>query len=276
LKLQTLSDAYVRWMKSNLRPQKQDGYVYVTARLPLGDFTSGQMRVLADLAEAYGDGTVRLTIDQNIVFRWVKPQHVEALYQRLDAAGMGEPDADTLGDVVSCPGAESCKLAVTQSRGLGRALTEHLSAHPELVDAVPSGDIKISGCPNGCGQHHIAALGFQGSVRKVAGKALPQYFVLVGGGSTDEGARFGKVVSKVPVNRLTDAVDRLLMLYKDKRESGEESLGAFFRRVPPALATEALKDLAEMLPNQATPEDFIDLGEETAFNPEVMEGECAS
>ena len=276
VKLQPLADAYLRWMKSNVRPQKQAGYVYVTARLPLGDFTSGQMRVLADLAEAYGDGTVRLTIDQNVVYRWVKVDAVDAFYQRLDAAGMGAPDANTLGDVVSCPGAESCKLAVTQSRGLGRLLTEHLSAHPELVDAVPSGDIKISGCPNGCGQHHIAALGFQGSVRKVAGKALPQYFVLVGGGSTDEGAKFGKVVSKVPVNRLTDAVDRLLSLYRDKRENAEESLGAFFRRVPPALATEALKDLAEVLPNHAVEADFIDLGENTAFNPEVMEGECAS
>ena len=87
-----------------------------------------------------------------------------------------------LSDVVSCPGAESCRLAVTQSRGLGRALTEHLSARPELVDLVPSGHIKISGCPNGCGQHHIASIGFQGSVRKLGPRAVPQYFVLVGGG----------------------------------------------------------------------------------------------
>jgi sulfite reductase (NADPH) hemoprotein beta-component len=234
------------------------------------------MRVLADLAEAYADGSLRLTIDQNVVFRWVKKEHVEDLYRRLDAAGLGAPDADTLGDVVSCPGAESCKLAVTQSRGLGRLLTEHFSAHPELVDGVPSGDIKISGCPNGCGQHHIAAIGFQGSVRKVAGRALPQYFVMVGGGSTEEGAKFGKVVSKVPVNRLTQAVDRLLALYAAQRQSADESLGAFFRRVPPALATDALKDLAELLPTQIAPIDYIDLGENSAFNPEVMEGECAS
>jgi sulfite reductase (NADPH) hemoprotein beta-component len=276
VKLQPLSDAYVRWLKSNVGRQKQSGYVHVTARLPLGDFTAGQMRVLADLAEAYGDGTMRLTVGQNVLFRWVKTGDVEAMYQRLDAAGMGQPDANTLADVVSCPGAESCRLAVTQSRGLGRLLTEHLSARPELVDAVPSGDIKISGCPNGCGQHHIASIGFQGSVRKVAGQAVPQYFVLVGGGSGDTGASFGKVVSKVPVNRLTDALDRLLALYRDKRESADEPLGAFFRRVPPALATEALKDLAELLPTQITAADYIDLGEHTAFSPEVMDGECAS
>jgi sulfite reductase (NADPH) hemoprotein beta-component len=276
VKLQPISDAYLRWMKTNVGRQKQQGFVHVTARLPLGDFTAGQMRVLADLAEAYSDGTMRLTVEQNVLFRWVKAADVDALYQRLDAAGMGAPDANTLGDVISCPGAESCRLAVTQSRGLGRELTEHLSAHPELVDLVPEGDIKISGCPNGCGQHHVASIGFQGSVRKVAGKAVPQYFVMVGGGGTWEGAKFGKVVAKIPVHRLTTALDRLLGLYRDNRTTATESLGDFYRRVPPAMATEALKDLAELLPGQATDEDYIDLGEHTAFNPEVMEGECAS
>jgi sulfite reductase (NADPH) hemoprotein beta-component len=276
VKLTPLPDAYVRWMRSNVTRQRQDGYCHVVARLPLGDFTAGQMRVLADLADAYGDGTVRLTIDQNVLFRWVRTVLVEPFYQRLVAAGLGAPDAGTLGDVISCPGAESCRLAVTQSRGLGRILTEHLSARPDLVDLVPSGHIKISGCPNGCGQHHIGSIGFQGSVRKVGNRAVPQYFVLVGGGCSDEGvAHFGKVVSKVPVNRLADTLDRLLQLYRDHRQ-GEEELGAFFRRVPPALATEALKDLAQLLPNEITDNDLIDLGENQAFNPEVMDGECSA
>jgi sulfite reductase beta subunit-like hemoprotein len=275
VRLQTLPDAYVRWTRSNVRKQKQAGYAYVTVRLPLGDFTAGQAQVLADLAEAYGDGTVRLTITQNFVFRWVKVEAIEAFYQRLEAADLHAGDGETVADVVSCPGAETCRLAVTQSRGLGRMLTEHLSGHPELVDAVPSGDIKISGCPNGCGQHHIAAIGFQGSVRKLAGRAVPQYFVLVGGGMTETGASFGRVVSKIPARRLPDAVDRLIVLYRARRE-GEESLGAFFRRVPPAMATEALKDLAELPAEAATPDDYIDLGENQAFAPEVMDGECAS
>jgi sulfite reductase (NADPH) hemoprotein beta-component len=276
VKLQPLPDAYVRWMRSNVSRQRQAGYCHVLARLPLGDFTAGQMRVLADLAEAYGDGTIRLTIDQNVLYRWVKTDAVEPMYQRLVAAGLGAPDAGTLADVVSCPGAESCRLAVTQSRGLGRVLTEHLSARPDLVDLVPSGRINISGCPNGCGQHHIGSIGFQGSVRKVAGQAVPQYFVLVGGGCADDGvAHFGKVVSKVPVNRLTDALDRLLELYREKRE-GHEELGAFFRRVPPSLATEALKDLAQLLPTEMAENDLVDLGEDHAFSPEVMDGECSA
>jgi sulfite reductase beta subunit-like hemoprotein len=273
--LKPLADTYLRWMQHNVGLQKQSGFCHVTVRLPLGDFTAGEMRVLADLAEAYGDGEMRVTIEQNVLYRWVKKESLDAFYQRLAAAGLGAPDALRLSDVVSCPGAESCKLAVTQSRGLGRVLTEHLSARPDLVDLVPSGDIKISGCPNGCGQHHVASIGFQGSVRKVAGKAIPQYFVLVGGGSTDKGAHFGKVVAKIPVNRLTAAVDRLLDLYKEQRE-GDENLGAFFRRVSPAVATARLKDLADLLPDAIAPQDYIDLGETQAFNPEVMEGECAS
>jgi sulfite reductase (NADPH) hemoprotein beta-component len=275
VKLQTYSDSYLTWMQSNVGLQKQGGFVHVTVRLPLGDMTAGQMHVLADLAEAYSDGTARLTIEQNVLFRWVKIDSLKPLYDRLQAAGLGTAGANTLADVVSCPGAESCRLAVTQSRGLGRILTEHLDSRPEFVTLVENGDIKISGCPNGCGQHHIAAIGFQGSVRKVGDQALPQYFVLVGGGSTDAGASFGRVVSKIPVRRLTEAIDRLLTLYQGRREAGE-SLGAFYRRVPPMLATEALRDLAQMLPGDATDQDFIDLGDTRAFETVVMDGECAS
>jgi sulfite reductase (NADPH) hemoprotein beta-component len=275
VKLQTFSDAYLTWMDTNVGLQRQAGFVHVTVRLPLGDMTAGQMHVLADLAEAYGDGTARLTIGQNVLYRWVKGGAIQELYQRLQAAGLGAAGANTVADIVSCPGAESCRLAVTQSRGLGRVLTEYLDRHPEFVALVQEGDIKISGCPNGCGQHHIAAIGFQGSVRKVGNRALPQYFVMVGGGSTDSGARFGRVVSKVPVRRLTAAIDRLLTLYQERRDPGE-SLGAFFRRVPAAIATDALKDLAEFRQDQATGDDWIDLGETQAFETVVMDGECAS
>jgi sulfite reductase beta subunit-like hemoprotein len=275
VKLQTFSDSYLSWMHSNVGLQKQGGFVHVTVRLPLGDMTAGQMHVLADLAEAYSDGTARLTIEQNVLYRWVKIASLKDLYERLQAAGLGAAGANTLADVVSCPGAESCRLAVTQSRGLGRILTEHLDSRPEFVALVENGDIKISGCPNGCGQHHIAAIGFQGSVRKVGDQAVPQYFVLVGGGSTESGAQFGRVVSKIPVRRITTAIDRLLTLYQGKREP-DESLAAFYRRVPPALATDALKDLAQLLPGEATSQDLVDLGDTTAFEMVVMDGECAS
>ena len=275
VKLQTFADDYLNWMQSNVGLQRQSGYVHVTVRLLLGDMTAGQMRVLGDLAEAYGDGTARLTVGQNVLFRWIKASDLPEMYRRLQAAGLGAAGANTIGDVVSCPGAESCRLAVTQSRGLGSVLTEYLDSRPDFISLVHDGDIKISGCPNGCGQHHIAAIGFQGSVRKLGSRALPQYFVLVGGGTGHEGAKFGKVVSKVPVRRMTTALDRLLTLYRDRREPNE-SLGAFYRRIPADTVTGALKDLAQMLPTEPTTEDFIDLGETQAFETVVMEGECAS
>jgi len=276
VRLQPLSDTYVRWLRRNVTRQRQNAFYHVTVRLPLGDFTAGQMRVLADLAEAYADGSMRLTVEQNVLFRWVKKESLEPFYQRLAAAALSEPDALTLSDVVSCPGAESCRLAVTQSRGLGRVLTEYFSARPDLVDAVPSGNIRISGCPNGCGQHHIGSLGFQGSVRKVGGKALPQYFVLVGGGTSDQGAHFGKVVAKIPARRITEAAGRLIDLYREQRQTETEDLGAFYRRIAPSVATERLKDLVEVDATQTTPDDFIDLGESQAFDPVVMDGECSA
>jgi sulfite reductase beta subunit-like hemoprotein len=263
-----------RWRRTNVRPQRQAGYALVTATVPLGDLTAGQFRVLAALARAYSEGAVRVTPEQNLVFRWVRESEVDALYRRLAAAGLGRPGAGTIADVTSCPGAESCRLAVTRSRGVGRALIEYLDAHPELEAAAPDLDVKISGCPNGCGQHHVAAIGLQGSVRKVGGRAAPQYFILVGGGlDGDAGATFGRLAAKVPVRRVAEALGRLVALYRAEAAPGEAA-PAFFRRVPVARVAAALADLAALDPADARAEDFVDLGEETAFAPVVLEGEC--
>ena len=124
-------EAYVRWRATNVRAQKQFGYVTVTATVPLGDLTSEQMRVLGELSQAYGDGTVRVTPDQDLMFRWVTIADVRELYRRLSAAGLGLAEASTIANVASCPGAESCRLAVTQSRGLGRLLEDYLRGKPE-------------------------------------------------------------------------------------------------------------------------------------------------
>jgi sulfite reductase (NADPH) hemoprotein beta-component len=177
--------------------------------------------------------------------------------------------------VTSCPGAESCKLAVTQSRGLGRLLEAHLRARPDLVAAAPGLDLKVSGCPNGCGQHHVAAIGFQGSARKVGERAVPQYFVLVGGGLGPDGARFGRLAAKVPARRVPEALERLVALYRAEARDGEDA-AAFFARVEPARAKAALGDLAELAPEDVKPEDLVDLGDAAAFKPETSEGECAA
>ncbi len=273
--LPVLSGDFLSWQATNVRAQKQAGYATVAVTVPLGDLTGAQLRVLADLALAYGDGAVRVTQDQDLLFRWVRASDVPELYRRLIAARLGLDGANTLADVTSCPGAEACRLAVTQSRGLGKLLEDHLRERPDLVAAVPGLDIKISGCPNGCGQHHIAGLGFQGSVRKVGGKAVPQYFVMLGGGVDEARATFGRLAAKVPARRIPQAVERLVALYAAERAPGETAL-AFFRRVDVPRVKARLADLEALTPEDALPADFIDLGEETEFKVETQEGECAA
>ena len=268
-------EEYARWRATNIRPQKQFGYMMAVAAVPLGDLTSEQMRVIAELAGAYSDGTVRVTPEQDLVFRWVNASDVRQLYRRLAAAGLGLAEAGTVADVTSCPGAETCKIAVTQSRGLGRLLEEHIRAHPALIAAAGGARIKISGCPNGCGQHHVATIGFQGSVRRIGARAVPQYFVMVGGGATDRGASFARLAAKIPARRIPVAVERLVALYASDKHDGE-SAPDFFARADIAHVKAALADLEILTAADVAPSDFIDLGEDREFIPEVMEGECSA
>jgi sulfite reductase (ferredoxin) len=267
--------ALAAWARTNVRPQRQAGFVTAAVTVPLGDLTSAQLRALAALSRAYADGTVRFTREQDVLLRWVRPADLAALHTRLAAAGLGQDGAGTPADVVSCPGAESCRLAVTASRGLGREVEAHLRAHPELAARLDGADIKVSGCPNGCSQHHVAAIGLQGSVRKVGEKAVPQYFVLLGGGVSSGGARFGQLAAKIPARRVTQALDRLAALYQEQRKPGEGAR-EFFQRLPAAEAKRALADLAQLEPGTLTPEDTVDLGETAEYGVETMEGECAA
>jgi sulfite reductase beta subunit-like hemoprotein len=271
--LRTGEDAYMRWYATNVRAQKQSGYLMVVVTVPLGDLTSEQMRVVAELSLAFSDGTVRVTPDQNLLFRWVSASSVRQLYRRLAAAGLGRPGAGTMADVSSCPGAESCRLAVTQSRGLARLLETHLRDRSAPF-AADGARIKISGCPNGCGQHHIAAIGFQGSVRRVGSKALPHYFVMVGG-RVDRGVAFARLAAKVPARRIPQVVDRLIGLYATEKHDGE-SADAFFERVSLDRIKIELSDLERITPEEATSEDFVDPGETAEFRPDVLEGECSA
>jgi sulfite reductase (NADPH) hemoprotein beta-component len=273
--LEVKSQDFLAWQRTNVRAQAQAGYVLVIVRLTLGDFTGEQMRILGDLAVVYGDGAVRVTPDQNLVLRWVPAERLEALYGRLAAAGLHQGLAGTLRDITSCPGAESCKLAVTQSRGLNSLLGEHLDRHPGLVADADDAVIKISGCPNGCGQHHIATIGFQGSIRRVDGQAVPQYFVMVGGGAEGEHTTFGRLVAKVPARRVPEALDRLIALYRAERRDDERARD-FFRRVDVARVKAAVHDLEELTAGSAVATDYVDLGETDTYQPDVQQGECAA
>jgi len=269
------SDEFVEWSRTNVKPQRQAGFCIVTVATRLGDMSSAQLRLLALLADASGDSTVRLTMEQNAVMRWVRRDDVRGLYARLSAADLARAGAGSPSDVVSCPGAESCRLAVTQSRGLGRLLADALIERRDITDAIPALDIKISGCPNGCGQHHIAGIGFQGSLRKIGGRPAPHYFVLIGGGTSEGITTFGRVAAVIPARRGLEAIERLANLYSDRKEA-DETPEAFFRRVDLGVAKASLAPLERLTPETATETDFVDLGDAHAFSLEVMDGECSA
>jgi sulfite reductase beta subunit-like hemoprotein len=241
---------------TNVRSQKEPGYATVTVRVPLGDLTTAQFRSLASLAEEFSEEReVRMTLEQNLLLRFIRHEHLASLHAALDAIGLASSGAQTISDVVSCPGAYSCRLAVTQSRGMAAALTEGLKARNDNLT------IKISGCPNGCGQHYVADIGLQGSVRKVNGRPVPQYHLYLGGGFGKESASFGRLAAKIPARKVTEAVNRL---------ADFKAKGGDLAKAP----VELFADLEE-LPN-ASEEDFIDLGESKTFEVQISEGECAT
>ncbi len=260
--------ALARFLAGQVEPQRQPGWSAVTVRLPQGDVTAAQLRVVADLALAYADGAARFGNAGHLHLRWVRTDRVSALHARLAAAGLGSDGAGSAADAVVCPGADSCALAVTRTRGLGRrieaAVRERLGADGTSA-LLP---VHASGCPNGCSQHHLAAIGLQGSLRKLGDRAVPQSFVLLGGGVDEGGARFGRLAAKVPSRRVPEAVAALGALYLAERAEGE-SAGAFFRRAFDR-ARSLLAPLEALRPEDAVPEDFED-----APDPEPEAGQAA-
>jgi sulfite reductase (NADPH) hemoprotein beta-component len=263
---------YREWAVHNVRPQKQAGFSSVVIRLILGDITAAQLRALASLVVAFGEGELRTTNEQNLVLRYVPDARLPALHRELVRAGLARQGANTLADVTSCPGASSCKLAVTASRGLAAQLTELLDRRPDLVTAARGLDVKVSGCPHGCGQHYIAGLGFQGGMRKLAGRPAPQYLVYVGGGIRKDGADFGRLLGKVPARRAAATLERLLDFYI----RGHGQSHAFWTTIPLDTLRALIADLTELGDAEAIEADFVDLGETAAFEVASGEGECAS
>jgi len=266
---------YAAFAATNVRAQKQAGFSSVIVRIPKGDITPAQFRSLADLVVKYGEGELRTTNEQNLVIRFVPNAATADLHRELTAIGLGQGNAMTMADVLSCPGASSCKIAVTNSKALGAILTDHFDAKPEIVAQAPGLDIKISGCPNGCGQHYSSVIGLQGGMRKIDGKPVPQYFVYIGGGFAADGPKFGRIAGKVPARRAAAALERLVAMYSEEKQAGETPL-AFFTRVETAKVTARIKDLTELDEKTATERDFFDLGEDKAFELVEMEGECAA
>jgi len=274
------SPEFRAWAATNTRPQRQQGYAIAFITLPRGDITADQFEMVARIAEARGDGTVRTAIDQNLVMRWVRIEDLPALHRDLVAAGLGAGEAGRLLDPTSCPGAESCKIAVTGSRELALALKKDLDAQAgnggrALIEAASDLTIKISGCPNSCGQHHVAGIGFHGAAKNVGDRVVPAYLMLLGGGVDGDGAHFGRRSLRIPARRVPEAVTRLLTLFRDERRPDETAL-AFFQRVDLQRVNQALADLVTFAAADLNEDDYRDLGMDVPFQVEMGEGECAT
>ena len=272
-----VNGTFKRWMFTNVMGQKQAGYSTVTIRLRLGDVSSAQMRALAQIIRRYCGEYLRVSIEQNLVLRWVRNEHLAALFSELEPLRLAEPEANRLYDVTSCPGAETCQLGISASRGLARALEAKFKDVGLAGADIENIRIKVSGCPNSCGQHHVADIGFFGGARKVNERLAPHFQLLLGGLAEEGKAQFGQPVLKLPARRIPDAVVRMIELYRADRQSPEESFRAFAARVGLGYWKQALQPFEALPPYEESPEAYRDWGAETEFSLGGMgPGECAA
>ena len=270
------SAEFQRWLETNIRPQKQEGYSVVTIALPLGDITANQLRALADIARRFTKETVRSTVEQNILLRWISDSDLHELWQALDAAHLADPTAETILDVATCPGTDTCKLGISSSRGLAAELRKRLAEkNYQFDEAVQNLHIKISGCFNSCGQHHVADLGFYGVSRKMAGYAVPHFQVVLGGEWGHNAGSYGMPVISIPSKRIPEVVTRLVDRYASGRKDGE-AFKDFIKRIGKAELKNLLEDLARAPADPADRSIFTDWGDPREYSLEDMGvGECA-
>ena len=270
------SEDFRAWKATNVYKQRQAGYSTVTVTLPLGDITSDQLRSLTDIARKYTNETIRTTVEQNIVLRWVRDSDLSEIYKDLKLAGLGQPGAGTILDLVACPGTDTCKLGISSSRGLAGELRLRLAENTAARDEAISGlHIKVSGCFNSCGQHHIADLGFYGVNRNKNGYATPHFQVVLGGQWTENGGAYGLAIGAVPSKRIPETVDRITTRYLREREHAE-SFQAFIRRIGKTECKKMLDDLSALPPHAEDPSLYTDWHDPREYTlGDMGGGECA-
>ncbi len=270
--------AFDQWVKENTEEQKQPGFRLAYAMIERGDIYAEQWTPLAELAKQYAGGRVRIDQQQNVVFRWVRTESLYDLYLGLKKLGFADAGRETIRDIVTCPGTDSCKLGITSSMGLNKALGEMLDTMDTSDSLVRGLHIKASGCPNGCGQHHIANIGFHGAVMTGQGGQVPAYELFLGGSyeAAKGGTRFGtRIKQRVPARRAPVAVKALIDYYKANRQSGEK-FNAFVDRVGPAPFETLFAEFAAVgAMNRENIEGYMDWGKTTLYKLERGEGECA-
>jgi sulfite reductase (ferredoxin) len=269
------NDPRQRWEDANVVRGVAKGTVSAVAYCRLGDVTAAQFRGLASLLRELGpDVTARLTNRQNIALRGLTEAQLPVVYDRLSAMGMAEAGAELSRDVVACPGADTCNLAVTQSRGLAADIGEALEKAG--LAEVPGVRVNISGCTNSCGQHHVADIGFFGAERRAHGRAAPGYQMLLGGHLAQMEVAFGQKATRLPAKRVSEAVVRVVGRFAAERNGGETFAQWLDRSGGPAQVGTALKELDQFPTPEDGPEFYVDFDETGPYSAEVGDGECAA
>lgn len=268
---------YEEWLKTNTFEQKQKGYFAVQVRCPLGDITPDQMRKLAKISRTFCGGRLRTTIAQNLLLHWVPKDSLKALYAQLQPAGLALKDAGHIADITRCPGADTCQIAITHSKGLafemGKIFNNGLASDKALQDIT----IKISGCTNSCGQHHIANIGFHGASKNVDSRAVPHYQLMIGGYTAVDGvAVFGKRIAQIPAKKCPDATRAILEAFKKEKGASENFL-QWSERVGAPHLKEVVAPFLTVPAFDQDPSAYEDLGDPgKAFKLEMGKGECAA
>jgi sulfite reductase (ferredoxin) len=270
------SREFDHFVESNVAPQRQRGFVTVEVKVRRGDLTPEQLRGLAEIMRRHSGGYARTTVHQNLVLRWVRDESVYEVWRALNELELGDAGADEITDVVSCPGTDSCKLGITSSMGLNQAIQERVVAMQISDPLTRRIHVKMSGCPNGCGQHHIADIGFYGASIKVGEHTIPAYIPHVGGVYEGGEVRYGqRLKARLPAKRVPEAVERWVRFYESERADGEP-FRAFVDRVGTAQFELKVKDLTLPIEfNLENMNQFIDFNREVPFVVQRGEGECA-
>ncbi|MBL9025404.1 MAG: nitrite/sulfite reductase [Myxococcales bacterium] len=264
------------WRRTNVRPQAQPGYAVVTVKLPLGDMTSDQARALATIARRFVGDSLRLTVEQNFAFRWVTEADLPALHRALDEIGLGEAGANTITDITSCPGTDTCKLGISSSRGLSSELKRRLTVLEDRLDpAARALHIKASGCFNACGQHHAADIGFLGVSRNVGGRRVPHFQVVVGGEWARNAGTYGLAIGAIPSKNVPEMVTRLADRFVAERKEGE-TFSAFIQRIGKKEVRAMVDALAPVPAYEADRSYYSDWGDPREYSiGDMGVGECA-
>jgi len=264
---------YDKWLRTNVFEQKQKGFYGVYIKLPLGDLSSEDARKLAAVVDEFAADDVRITVNQGYLLKFVRKEALEPLFVTLDQLKLAEPGFDSTADITACPGTDTCNLGISSSTGTAAELERMINE--EYPDLIFNSDIKIkiSGCPNSCGQHGLASIGLHGSSQKVNGSVLPALQVMLGGGVDKYGnGRAADRVIKVPSKRAPEVIRYLLSDYEDNSHDGEY-FKDYYQRQGKRYFYDLLKPLAST--DNVVESDYIDWGRDEKFFVKTATGECA-